>query len=210
MVTNANTSSHIKFWFPKVCLKRVFSPNVRESKAILDSGFHILDSRSQVLNFGYFVSGTGIPDFNRWWDSQAKLSRTLESRFPFTKEEVCMKAMTEDFLCLHFFFFFFFFFYAYIPCGLLDCRVLLASRTISSSSSPSSSKPPSSSPAVSPRPWSPACMFLRVASDSYQISTTKIGILVPFRVQIPLTFEMKLSAKFAFSLTLKQRLWPIA
>ena len=97
MVTNANTSSHIKFWFPKVCLKRVFSPNVRESKTILDSGFQILDSRSQALNFGNFVSGTGIPDFNRWWDSQAKLSRTLESRFPFTKEEVCMKAMTEDF-----------------------------------------------------------------------------------------------------------------
>ena len=98
-------------------------------------------------------------------------------------------------------------FYAYIPWGLLDCRVLLASRTISSSSSPSSSKPPSSSPAVSPWPWSPACMFLRVASDSYRISTTKIDIIVPFRVQKPLTFKTKLNAKFAFSLTLKQRLW---
>ena len=98
-------------------------------------------------------------------------------------------------------------FYAYIPCGLLDCRVLLASRTISSSSSPSSSKPPSSSPAVSPRPRSPACMFLRVASDSYRISTTKIDIIVTFRVKKPLTLKTKLSAKFTFSLTLKQRLW---
>ena len=100
MVTNDKTSSYIKFWFPKVSLKRVFSPNVRESKTILDSGFHAVDSRFQALNFRYFVSGTGIPDFNRWWDSQAKISRTLETRFLFTKE-VCMKAMMEDFLCLH-------------------------------------------------------------------------------------------------------------
>ena len=194
MVTNANTSSHIKFWFPKVCLKRVFSPNVRESKTILDSGFQILDSRSQALNFGNFVSGTGIPDFNRWWDSQQNFPGLWNPDSLSLKKKSVWRLWRKIF-------------YAYIPCGLLDCRVLLASRTISSSSSPSSSKPPSSSPAVSPRPWSPACMFLRVASDSYQISTTKIDILVPFRVQKPLTFEMKLSAKFAFSLTLKQRLW---
>ena len=100
MVTNDKTSSYIKFWFPKVSLKRVFSPNVRESKTILDSGLHAVDSRFQALNFRYFVSGTGIPDFNRWWDSQAKIYQTLETRFLFTKE-VCMKAMMEDFLCLH-------------------------------------------------------------------------------------------------------------
>ena len=194
MVTNANTSSHIKFWFPKVCLKRVFSPNVRESKAILDSGFHILDSRSQYwtsdtlsVELGFqilIVGGIHKQNFPGLWNPDS-LSLKKKSVWRLWRK----------------------IFYAYIPCGLLDCRVLLASRTISSSSSPSSSKPPSSSPAVSPRPWSPACMFLRVASDSYQISTTKIDILVPFRVQKPLNFEMKLRAKFAFSLTLKQRLW---
>lgn len=188
MVTNDKSSSTSNFDFPKLAWRGFSHPmyhgkGIQESRQswILDSMQWIPDSRFQELNFGYFVSGTGIPDFNRWWDSQAKLSRTLESRFPFTKEEVCMKAMMETKI-----------FYAYKPCGLLDCRVLLASRTISSSSSPSSSKPPSSSPAVSPRPWSPACMFLRVASDSYRISTTKIDIIVPFRIQKPLTLKTKL------------------
>ena len=48
MVTNDKTSSYIKFWSPKVSLKRVFSPNVRESKTILDPGFHAVDSRFQI------------------------------------------------------------------------------------------------------------------------------------------------------------------
>ena len=91
MVTNDKTSSYIKFWFPKVSLKRVFSPTVRESKTILDPGFHAVDSRFQIPS-------TELRILCQWnWDSQAKISWTLESRFPFTKEEVCMKAMTEDF-----------------------------------------------------------------------------------------------------------------
>ena len=192
MVINDKTSSYIKFWFPKVSLKRVFSPNVRESKTILDSGFQIPDSKywtsdtlSVELGFQILIVG-GIhkQNFPGLWNPDS-LSLKKKSVWRLWRK----------------------IFYAYIPCGLLDCRVLLASRTISSSSSPSSSKPPSSSPAVSPRPWSPACMFLRVASDSYRISTTKTDILVPFRIQKPLTFKMKLSAKFAFSLALKQRLW---
>ena len=34
-----------------------FSPHVRESMTVLDSGFHAVDS-------GFLFSGTGIPDFN--------------------------------------------------------------------------------------------------------------------------------------------------
>ena len=160
MITNDKTSSYIKFWFPKASLNRVFSPNVRETKTILDSGLQAVDSRFQVqvLKFKYFVSGTGIlivggihkQKFPGLWNPDS-LSLKKKSVWRLWRNIV----------------------YAYTPCGLLDCRALLASRTISSSSSPSSSKPPSSSPAVSPRPWSPACMFLRDASDSYRISTTK-------------------------------------
>ena len=38
------------------------SPHVRESKTVLDSGFHAVDSR-------FFVSGTWVLDSNRQWDS---------------------------------------------------------------------------------------------------------------------------------------------
>ena len=45
---------------------------VRESKTVVDSGFHALDSGHrtpdsgfQVRNSGFFVSGTWIPDSNR-------------------------------------------------------------------------------------------------------------------------------------------------
>ena len=41
-----------------------FSPHVRESMTVLDSGFHAVDSGLQVLDFGFLFSGTGIPDFN--------------------------------------------------------------------------------------------------------------------------------------------------
>ena len=37
------------------------SPYVRESKSVLDSGFHTMDS-------GFFVTGTLIPDSDRQWD----------------------------------------------------------------------------------------------------------------------------------------------
>ena len=37
------------------------SPLVRESKTVLDSGFHSID-------YGFFVTGTLIPESDRWWD----------------------------------------------------------------------------------------------------------------------------------------------
>ena len=40
-------------------------PHVRESKTVLDSRFHSVDSVIQVLDSGFFVSGTWIPDSNR-------------------------------------------------------------------------------------------------------------------------------------------------
>ena len=41
-----------------------FSPHVRKSLTVLDSGFHAVDSGLQVLDSGFLFSGTGIPDFN--------------------------------------------------------------------------------------------------------------------------------------------------
>ena len=43
-------------------------PNVKESKALLDSGFHALDSGFHVL-YMCFVSGTCFLDSSRYWDS---------------------------------------------------------------------------------------------------------------------------------------------
>ena len=56
------------------------SPHVRESKTILDSGFHAVDSRFQILlnscygfhfglSYGFFASGVRIPESNSYWDS---------------------------------------------------------------------------------------------------------------------------------------------
>ena len=39
--------------------------NVRESKKVLGSEFHAVDSGLQVLDSGIFVAGTWIPDSNR-------------------------------------------------------------------------------------------------------------------------------------------------
>ena len=45
------------------------SRHVRESKTVLDSRFHTVDSGLQVLDSEFFVSGTLILDSNRLWDS---------------------------------------------------------------------------------------------------------------------------------------------
>ena len=45
------------------------SHQVRESKTVLDSGFHAMDSGLQVLYSGFFISGTWILHSNRQWDS---------------------------------------------------------------------------------------------------------------------------------------------
>ena len=60
------------------------SPNVRESKTVLDCGFHVVDS-------GLFVRGTWISDCNHYWDphtlcciqdSKAQDSWFHKQRFP--------------------------------------------------------------------------------------------------------------------------------
>ena len=43
---------------------RYFWHQARESKTVLDSGFHAVDSGFQFTGFQNFVSGTGIPDSN--------------------------------------------------------------------------------------------------------------------------------------------------
>ena len=77
------------------------SPLVRESKTVLNCRFHAVNSGFQVLDFGFFVSGTWISDFIREWNSGflelysdskayasglwiplAKISRIPESGFP--------------------------------------------------------------------------------------------------------------------------------
>ena len=43
------------------------SPHVRQSRAVLDSGFHAMDSGFQLLHSEFLVSGTNwIPDTNRF------------------------------------------------------------------------------------------------------------------------------------------------
>lgn len=39
------------------------SPYVRQSKTVLNSGFHATDSGFHLLDSRFFVSGVGIPDF---------------------------------------------------------------------------------------------------------------------------------------------------
>ena len=80
------------------------SPHVRKSKTVLDSGFHAVDSRFQVLDSSLFLVELGfwIPIFSGIPDSlscipgsqaklprvparilQAKISRNTESGFPY-------------------------------------------------------------------------------------------------------------------------------
>ena len=40
-----------------------------EAKTVLDSGFHAVNFGFQVLESSFFVRGTWISDFNRYWDS---------------------------------------------------------------------------------------------------------------------------------------------
>ena len=77
------------------------SPDVRESKTVLDSGFHDMDRfRIPTTVFEIVFSGTWIRDSNRQWDSrtptalysgfqglgfripQVKISKILVSGFP--------------------------------------------------------------------------------------------------------------------------------
>ena len=54
-----------------------------ESKTVLDSGFHAMDSRFQIVDFRAFVSGIWIPDSNRWRDSVSCIPdpKAQDSRF---------------------------------------------------------------------------------------------------------------------------------
>ena len=63
---------------------------VRKSKTVLDSGFHAVDSRFQTINFGFLVSGTWIPDFNRYRDSGfLELNSGFPSAgFPILQEQI--------------------------------------------------------------------------------------------------------------------------
>ena len=54
------------------------SPHVRESKTVLDSGFHAIDSGFQVLDPGFFVSGTWIPDSKQLLDEDFMISRIIK------------------------------------------------------------------------------------------------------------------------------------
>ena len=54
-----------------------------ESKTVLDSGFHAMDSGFQIVDFEAFVSGIWIPDSNRWRDSVSCIPdpKAQDSRF---------------------------------------------------------------------------------------------------------------------------------
>ena len=56
------------------------SHHSRESKKVLDSGFHTVDFEIQVLDFGFIVSGTWITDFKaqEFRIPQAKIYRILD------------------------------------------------------------------------------------------------------------------------------------
>ena len=51
----------------EIIFEITLSPDESESKSVLDSGFHAVDSGFQVLDF--FVSKIWILDSSRWWDS---------------------------------------------------------------------------------------------------------------------------------------------
>ena len=44
------------------CPYHQYSSRVRESKTVLGSGFHAVDSGFRVQDSGFFLSGTWIPD----------------------------------------------------------------------------------------------------------------------------------------------------
>ena len=54
------------------------SLHVRESKTVLDSGFHAVDSGFQVLDSRFFVSGTWIPDSKQLLDEVFVISRIIK------------------------------------------------------------------------------------------------------------------------------------
>ena len=82
------------------------STHMRESKTVLDSEIHAMDS-------GFFVCGTGIPDFDlkwdfgllelhsrfqspRFWIPRAKISRIPESVFPYMgRYKLSQKSVTS-------------------------------------------------------------------------------------------------------------------
>ena len=61
-------------------MKDCVSPNVRESKTVLDSGFQSLS-----VGFGFWIPiSSRIPDsWAVFWFPQANISRILESKFPY-------------------------------------------------------------------------------------------------------------------------------
>ena len=48
-------------------------PLVRESRTVLNSGFHAADFRFQLLDSEVFVSGSQIPDSTLQWDSRFQI-----------------------------------------------------------------------------------------------------------------------------------------
>ena len=48
-------------------------PLVRESRTVLNSGFHAADLRFQLLDSEVFVSGSQIPDSTLQWDSRFQI-----------------------------------------------------------------------------------------------------------------------------------------
>ena len=82
---------------PGSSLQKKKSPQVSESTTDLDSGFHAVDSRFQVLDSCYFFSRTWIPDSNllvEFWilklysglqspGFRIQISLILESVFPY-------------------------------------------------------------------------------------------------------------------------------
>ena len=64
------------------------SPHVRESKIVLDSGFHTVDSELQELAWiPVFVSGTWIPVFSGIPDSLSCIPDSKAKDFGFHKEK---------------------------------------------------------------------------------------------------------------------------
>ena len=88
---NFNKSVHELVWIKWYILVTYHSPHIRESRTVLDSGFHAVNSGSQVLDSKFFVSGTwipnsivgGIPDF-LWCIPRSNVqdSRFHEQKFP--------------------------------------------------------------------------------------------------------------------------------